>query len=307
MKKSLMIIFLIGSMTACKKSGEFTADQKAVVEKSAREFCDHVFKLWEELKFDELMSLFPSDGIFSSNGTFMPVKDLKNWAEQNKHLIKKITYTYDTMAIHAVDPNNVSTSLRYFYSQTDSAGKENLASGIINLVLNKTAENWKIVTYTEYADWSPLIISGTVNKNRSELEVDLNKKFNSSMFQAYGLINAEIILYKKAGKKALDCGLDMGRIFAATWNKNAGFEGLKNGMIYNSQLFSTRSEIVELTDDRVKLRLFKDYKQGLYKNVTDKDIIDFYKGVAQPIGDYMGGKIEIGADGDYINWTITKK
>ncbi len=307
MKKILIAILMVTCFAACKHSTQLTAVQKESVQKSALDLCHQFMNLYQEMKFDECFALFTDTGTGYSNNNFQWVSDMKKWVDENKGKIKKMSYTADTIIVDVLDQNCAITTFRYFYSVTDTGSNVSYASGIASFTMNKPEKDWKIIAFSEYADWTPLLLPASLEKDRSQMQVDLNQKFTSLVYQFNAVAAANISLQKKAGKSPYDLGLATGKIFAPTWDKNSGFEGMKKGMIYNMQLLSSQAEILELSGEHLKIRVLKDFKAWMPEKVTDKDMLDYYRGVMQPIGDYLGGKTDITDDGNYYIITLTKK
>lgn len=118
---------------------------------------------------------------------------------------------------------------------------------------------------------------------------------------------------KKEGKAAMEYGLFVGEQFKTTWNKEKGFEGFVNGLLWNMSCFSVEPEmeIISQSADRVEFKCLKmaqylEKNQPVY-NVSYQEYLDFVTGIISVIADHMDSIHELHVDEEWMYITCEKK
>lgn len=144
-------------------------------------------------------------------------------------------------------------------------------------------------------------------------EVPVEQKHQDMLFQFDAILTVSINYAKTHGLTATEYGTFIGEQFKYSWDKDAGFEGYVNGMLYNMSCFLADPGI-EITTNTLEKVIFKARLMGagIKKNepvygVTHKEYMDFFKAVTSTIGDYLGGKSELSYDDEWIYFTVSKK
>jgi hypothetical protein len=130
--------------------------------------------------------------------------------------------------------------------------------------------------------------------------------------QATGLIATSINYAKSLGKSVDDFAYFTGDIFKTSWNKEMGFNGFVNGMIYNSIGFfpGAKITILEQSENMIKYKIIltpEFIKKFPLFNVTLDEYLMFHKGVVLKIGEYLSANYSHEFTGNEINVTIVKK
>ncbi|MBR8537561.1 hypothetical protein KDU71_18470 [Carboxylicivirga sediminis] len=119
--------------------------------------------------------------------------------------------------------------------------------------------------------------------------------------------------YAKAeGKTATEFGHYVGEQFKTSWDKEKGFKGLVNGMLWNLSCFSLEPEmeIVSQTADKVEMKC-KKFAPYLEKNqpvfdVSYQEFMDFMDALMAPIAEYLGCSHELRTDEKWVYITVQK-
>lgn len=144
-------------------------------------------------------------------------------------------------------------------------------------------------------------------------EVPVEQKHQNMVFQLNSIMTVSIHYAKTQGLTAAEYGTFIGEQFKYSWNKDAGFEGYVNGMLYNMSCFLADPgiEIVTNTAEKVKFKtrlMGAEIKQNepVY-GVTYKEYIDSFKAITSTIADYLGCKSELSYDEEWMYFTFSKK
>jgi len=68
-------------------------------------------------------------------------------------------------------------------------------------------------------------------------DISVEDKFNRTLGQFWGIFATSVDFAKSQGITPHDYGKYLGKVFAPTWNKEAGFEGMVWGTVYNWETF----------------------------------------------------------------------
>lgn len=158
-----------------------------------------------------------------------------------------------------------------------------------------------------------LITSTTIAQENFKIpEITDAEKFANMAGQANALIVNSINYAKSLGKSVDDIANFSGEQFKTSWNKEMGFNGFVNGILYNSICFFPKAEIsiLEQSDKIVKYRIFFDpefIKSFPMLNVTFEEYLSFQKGVVIKIGEYLGAEYSHELKDNVLYVTIKKK
>ena len=131
--------------------------------------------------------------------------------------------------------------------------------------------------------------------------------------QVNAMFIASISYAKASGKTVEDVASYMGELFAKTWKKENGFNGLLKGILHNSVCFTPGGtvEILEQSNEMMKLKAtnFFPYlkKNGSYLGVTYPEYLSFTKMVMSKICEYMGADFAMEDTPEGMVWTVKKK
>jgi len=122
------------------------------------------------------------------------------------------------------------------------------------------------------------------------------QKYQSAAWQWNGAYIAWINYGKSLGKSVEDIGSSVGDILKLSWNKEAGFEGFVNVMLYVWVTFVPDGvvEILEQTDIKI-LFVIKNFnppvKEGLIAySVTFEEYLKFWDFAIAKLAEFMGSK-----------------
>ena len=123
-----------------------------------------------------------------------------------------------------------------------------------------------------------------------------DQKHLRALYQSWSIYAVGIKFAKTHGVSAYDYGKYIGKEFALSWNKEAGFDGFVSGMIYNWESFKIDSDgeivIIENNDGSVIVKypaiaLSKFFPEN-DPYASYKEALDCYRGILENIGDYLG-------------------
>lgn len=141
------------------------------------------------------------------------------------------------------------------------------------------------------------------------------QKYESTLFQYWGVYAAGINFAKSHDVSPYEYGKYIGGIFAPSWNKENGFDGLVNGLIYVLVDFNTNADgqmvIIEKDDGSVSIKYpavaWKKYFSEDNAFGSFQDVMGCMQGIIEPIADYMGCVVIQEVTEESIIYTINKK
>lgn len=138
-------------------------------------------------------------------------------------------------------------------------------------------------------------------------------KYQFMTSQANVMILAQINYAKACGKTVEEVASYNGELFAKTWNKEMGFNGLVKGMLHHSVCLtpSGTSEILEQSTEMIKIKLTNIFpalkKSGTVLDVTYDEYFRFIRILMSKISEKMGGEFTLQDTPEGMIWTIKKK
>lgn len=141
------------------------------------------------------------------------------------------------------------------------------------------------------------------------------QKHNRTMSQFWSVFAAGINFAKSQDISPYDYGKYIGNLFAPGWNKENGFDGFVNGMIFNWENFKTDADgpmvIKEKDDGSVIIILpvtaFEKYLPEGNAYASFIDAMDCMQGMLEPIADYLGCAVNQEVTEESIIHTFKKK
>lgn len=141
------------------------------------------------------------------------------------------------------------------------------------------------------------------------------QKHRRTTYMLWSWYSAGINFANSQGVSAYDYGKYVGTLFAKGWNKENGFDGFVNGMIFNyeNMRFATTDEITikENDDGSVVVTypavMIKSYFPEGNPYASYQEGIDCFRGVLENIGDYLGCTVSQEVTEDLIVITFRKK
>ena len=160
-----------------------------------------------------------------------------------------------------------------------------------------------------------LIVSITYAQDFSVPERTDVQKHNRVVSLTYGNIIPGIAYAKSTGKTAEEYSAYVGDLFKTSWNRENGFSGLVNGVLFNFESFRREQdppmEILEQSDSKIVIKWKINYKNmfddGPVNNVTYDEFDQWIEIVYKKIAEYFdaGYEQEVTED-DWLMITITK-
>ena len=138
------------------------------------------------------------------------------------------------------------------------------------------------------------------------------EKWEHMAFQANGLMVNTINYAKSLGKSVNEVAGFTGEQFKTSWDKEAGFNGFVNGLLYISTAFWPKStlEILDQSETFIQYRIniVPEFLQSFpIYNVTFDEYFVFWKGVLVVIGEYLGSVYSQELKDNVLYMTIKKK
>lgn len=130
--------------------------------------------------------------------------------------------------------------------------------------------------------------------------------------QANALIVNSINYAKSQGKTVEDIALFTGEQFKTSWNKEAGYNGFVNGMLFISTCFFPKAEIgiLDQTEKSITYKVVCDLeflRMFPLLNISFDEYLVFWKGVITIVGEYLGAEYMQEFKDSIIYVTIKKK
>jgi hypothetical protein len=139
------------------------------------------------------------------------------------------------------------------------------------------------------------------------------QKYQTAAWQWNGAYITLISYAKSLGKSVEDTGSSIGEIIKVTWNKENGFDGFANGMLYVYVTFAPNGtvEITEQKENKIQFivkNFYPPLKQSLEVfKVTYEEYLKFFDFTISKLAEYMGSTYtQKDTDGNLIV-TIEKK
>lgn len=141
------------------------------------------------------------------------------------------------------------------------------------------------------------------------------QKHNYTIFQFWVMHAAGINFAKAQGTSPYDYGKHIGNLFAPSWNKETGFDGFVNGLIYNWETFKSDEDgpmkIKENDDGSVTIEYpIKAWKKFLPEGnsyASFHESMESIRGIIETIADYLGCTIAQEISQESILFTIDEK
>jgi len=141
------------------------------------------------------------------------------------------------------------------------------------------------------------------------------QKHNRMTYLTYANIIPGISYAKSTGKTAKEYSSFVGDLFKTSWNRENGFSGLVNGILYNFESFRREQdppmEILEQSDSKIVIKWKINYKNmfedGPVSNVTYDEFNQWFEIVNMKIVEYFDASYEQKVvEDDWLILTIAK-
>lgn len=118
-------------------------------------------------------------------------------------------------------------------------------------------------------------------------------KWQHMAFQANGLMVNTINYAKSLGKTVEEAARFTGEQFKTSWDKDAGFNGFVNGMLYINTCFLPQSTLEIMDQSATYIEFSIEFPTGFAESfpiyaVTLEEFLEFWNGIVVIIGDYLG-------------------
>jgi hypothetical protein len=131
-------------------------------------------------------------------------------------------------------------------------------------------------------------------------DISVENKFNRTLGQFWGLFAASVDFAKSQGVTPHEYGKHLGKVFATTWNKDAGFEGMVRGTIYNWETFKTDEDgpvkVKEMDNGSVIItvprRAWDKYFSENFPPIAFEEMLECMQGIMDEIANYLGGEVK---------------
>jgi len=146
-------------------------------------------------------------------------------------------------------------------------------------------------------------------------DVSLENKLDRTYYQLWAMFAAGIDFAEAQDMSPYEYGKYMGKVFAPSWNKDAGFEGFVKGMIYNWECFKTDQDgplVVRVIDEGTVAIQFPTISWSKYfpegnPYGTFEEASECLRGLTEVIADYMDCKVKDEITAESIVYVISKK
>jgi len=142
-----------------------------------------------------------------------------------------------------------------------------------------------------------LLLTGTLlaQEKYTVPNISVEDKFSRTLGQFWGIFATSVDFAKSQGITPHDYGKYLGKVFAPTWNKEAGFEGMVRGTVYNWETFKKDEDgeikIKEMDDGSVKIsvpiRAWNQYFSENFPPVSFEEVLECMQGIMDEIATYL--------------------
>jgi hypothetical protein len=143
-------------------------------------------------------------------------------------------------------------------------------------------------------------------------EISDAAKYTNMVGQANALMANTINYAKSQGKTVEDIARFTGEQFKTSWNKEAGYKGFVNGMLYISTCFFPKAEIgiPDQTENSITYKVVVDpefLRIFPLFNVSFEEYLVFWRGAITIVGEYLGAEYMQEFKDNIIYVTIKEK
>lgn len=146
-------------------------------------------------------------------------------------------------------------------------------------------------------------------------EVPLEKKLEQTYFQYWAIFAGGIDFAEAQGISAYEYGKYVGKLFGPSWDKEIGFEGFVDGMIYVWECFKTDQDgpmvVREIDEGTVAVQFptiaWKKYFPEGNPYGTFEEVMECLRGLLEGVVDYMDCKVKHEITAESIVYVISKK
>ena len=137
-------------------------------------------------------------------------------------------------------------------------------------------------------------------------------KWQHMAFQANGLMVNTINYAKSLGKTVEEAARFTGEQFKTSWDKEAGFNGFVNGMLYINTCFFPQSTLEIMDQSATAVKFSVDLPAGFMESfpiysITLEEYLEFWEGIVVIVGDYLGAVYAHELKDHLLTVTIKKK
>lgn len=281
----------------------FVAVSQTNLNQSAEEFVKSYFKMFEDKKWDEIPKSFTDDcQMIGANYTPVPISNWMNWVLN----INKNNLNSDKVDVKWISSDDMGkgvsmVSTRYYETVERSNSSFRTTDNIAVFLVVQNEGKWKIKKWFIQQSY-PLLFDDHIDPNYQKGAIGPLPRFDGALNQMSNLMMYNLEYSMKNGQTPTEIGKRMGERYAKTWDQSKGFEGLVSGFVWGLQTGSNYVEILERDENTFKARfiLFPISKTW---EVSEQNILDFYKGMWDEIIGYMGGTYTLVVDGRF--WVVT--
>jgi hypothetical protein len=146
-------------------------------------------------------------------------------------------------------------------------------------------------------------------------DIRLEEKFDRILGQFWGIFATSVDFAKSQGITPYDYGKYLGKVFAPTWNKDAGFEGLVRGTLYNWENFKRdedgKIQLQEMDDGSVVISVprmaWDRYFSENFPPVSFKETMECMQGVSEEIATHLSAEIKQKITDEEIIFVLKKQ
>jgi len=264
----------------------------------------HYFK---EGKYDQILNTFSPQIVFVASSELYSYPKLQNlyksWAE------KSITFniTIDSTRVQCLGNEHAAITTFGFSEQTNTQGEPYYSRFNCVTVLEKTEEDWQVNSLHEYTNSSPLLYHVDLPIEWCKGEASEGTKFFVSMWYMYTYLFEDLVHSESLGISVEERATALGNKFAKTWPDEVTFDYFCNAMLRNMQASTTKCELLERDESKMKVRNYKVYRQMLPEGLTDKDVVRFYEILVGTVAEEIGFEYAMIDEGEYFTQVFTKK
>lgn len=302
MKKLICLFLFLPAFAIGQANPPQAMASQESLKKSAETFVTNFMKYWEDKKYDQVMKSMTEDA------TFTTAVQTINWPDDIKasmasNAIPEFKFDIYSMSSEVFGQSGAIVTIRYIQSTT-AQGNTRISDNLDLLVLVMKEGDWKLKSYNPQ-EFYPVKFSGNIDKKWQTGKSEPINRLMGSMNQMSGIFYYFMEESKKNGISPAQLGKKLGSKFATFWDPSKGFEGLVSGFLWNLQTMSNYIEVLERNGNTAKFKYDPLKQQAKRWNLTDQELLDYYRNAFGEISSYLGGTCSIAEDGNYYVLTLT--
>lgn len=296
----IMVIALLQISCGGDSTGS-SGERKQKRISSAEDFFISYTQLYQNGEFDQALECLDPECIFMVNQKKYSRDRICQMHQNLRAQVQAASLKLDDISTKQLGNGTALVCAQYTWNANMRHAPDQKIRGAQSSILKKKNGTWKILWHHETLNRCPLCFDSSLPKQQRTGRASLEQRFRNCLGQSYALLVSNLKIAKESGISVEEHARQIGRAFAESWNPQNGFEGLVQGVVYNTQALSTRPQILKRDQNHLTIRFYKDYLPLLEPyGITDQEVIQWLEIVNRSIANHMGASMTLHEEGHYI-------